>query len=116
MSRGPRRQLRTAVPGRRAATATRRAAVAGAGLLAVLLLASCAAQGNPEASGASSAGFWYGLWHGLILPVTFVVSLFNDDVGIYEVANKGHWYDLGFLLGAGGLGIPGFLTSRGRKR
>ncbi len=47
------------------------------------------------------------MWHGLILPVTFVVSLFAEDVSIYEVHNSGHWYDFGFLLGAGGLaGAP----------
>ena len=27
--------------------------------------------------GAVPAGFWAGFWHGLIAPITFVVSLFN---------------------------------------
>jgi hypothetical protein len=76
----------------------------------VLALSACAAEANPEVVADSSVGFWMGLWHGLILPVTFVVSLFNDNVGIYEVVNKGHLYDLGFLLGAGGLSVPGFLS------
>jgi hypothetical protein len=31
------------------------------------------------------AGFWLGLWHGIICPVTFLISLFNDNVNIYEV-------------------------------
>lgn len=88
-----------------------------AGLLAIvlvsgLLLASCAAQVNPDATTGEELGFWYGLWHGLILPVTFVVSLFTDTVGIYEVDNNGNWYNFGFLVGAGGLGLPGFLTRR----
>jgi hypothetical protein len=85
----------------------------------VLLLAGCAAGPNPNvATGPDPAGFWLGLWQGLILPVTFVVSLFNDDVGIYEVANRGHLYDLGFLLGAGGLSLPGFLSNSrpGRRK
>lgn len=83
--------------------------------LGLVLLTACAAGANPETSDAASApGFFYGLWHGLILPVTFVVSLFNDDVGIYEVANSGHWYDLGFLLGAGGLALPGIFSARAR--
>lgn len=85
-------------------------------LLLLLALTACAAPANPEVVDTSSApGFWLGLWQGLILPVTFVVSLFNDDVGIYDVANNGHWYDLGFVLGAGGLSLPGFLT-RNRSR
>ena len=46
-----------------------------------------------------AAGFWLGLWHGVITPITFVVSLFTDDVSIYEVRNSGNWYDFGFVLG-----------------
>jgi len=49
------------------------------------------------------AGFWTGLWHGIILPITFIISLFNKDVGIYEVFNSGGWYNFGFLWGVGGL-------------
>ena len=66
----------------------------------VLLLAGCAAGANPGAGG-DGAGFWLGLWHGLIAPVAFVVSLFRDGVGIYEVDNTGAWYDFGFVLGLG---------------
>jgi hypothetical protein len=67
---------------------------------ALLLLTSCAAGGNEVAGGAGSQpGFWYGLWHGFITPVTFVISLFTDDVGIYEVRNSGAWYDFGYVLG-----------------
>jgi hypothetical protein len=49
---------------------------------------------------AEPAGFWAGLWHGLILPITFFISLFNPGVGIYETNNNGGWYNFGFLLGA----------------
>ncbi len=74
-------------------------------LLTALLLAGCAAQANaledmPNEEG-EVAGFWLGLWHGIIAPITFVVSLFNRNVGIYEVYNNGGWYNLGFLLGLG---------------
>lgn len=67
---------------------------------ALLLLTSCAADGNAAAGGAGSQpGFLYGLWHGFITPVTFLISLFTDDVGIYEVRNTGAWYDFGYVLG-----------------
>lgn len=82
-------------------------------LLAVtaLLLTSCAAGANPDVTSAhGTPGFWMGLWQGLILPVTFVVSLFNAHVGIYATHNTGHLYDLGFVVGAGGLAAPGFLS------
>jgi hypothetical protein len=51
-------------------------------------------------AGARPAGFWAGLWHGLISPITFLVSLFYAGVRIYEINNKGRWYDFGFILGA----------------
>lgn len=51
--------------------------------------------------GAQPAGFLGGLWHGLILPVTFFVSLVYPGVRIYEKTNEGRWYDFGFLIGAG---------------
>ncbi|WP_156946346.1 hypothetical protein [Clostridium akagii] len=49
---------------------------------------------------AKRAGFWAGLWHGLIAPITFIISIFNVNVRIYETNNRGRLYDLGFMLGA----------------
>jgi hypothetical protein len=68
-------------------------------VLVVLLLGACAAGGNDTVQGPDPAGFWLGLWHGIISPITFLVSLFRDDVNIYEVHNNGNWYDAGFMLG-----------------
>jgi hypothetical protein len=39
------------------------------------------------------------LWHGLICPIAFVVSLFTPAVRMYEVNNRGRLYDFGFLMG-----------------
>jgi hypothetical protein len=88
------------------------------GLLA-LLLAACAAGANPEVGAAADgtvAGFWHGLWHGFISPVTFVISLFSDGVNLYEVHNSGNWYDLGFVIGAGILFGGGPIGARARRR
>lgn len=46
-------------------------------------------------------GFLFGLWHGIIAPVSFVASLFFDDIAMYAVNNNGGWYDFGFVIGAG---------------
>lgn len=51
-------------------------------------------------TGATPAGFWAGFWHGLILPLSFLVSLFNTNVRVYEKNNRGRWYDFGFIIGA----------------
>jgi hypothetical protein len=51
--------------------------------------------------GARPAGFLGGLWHGIIAPITFIVSLFASEVSIYETNNNGRWYEFGFMLGIG---------------
>ena len=51
--------------------------------------------------GAKPAGFLGGLWHGIVAPITFVVSLFVGGVSIYETNNNGRWYEFGFMLGIG---------------
>jgi len=93
------------------------------GLILVLLLvvlSACAAGANPAvgaaAEGGDIAGFWLGLWHGFIAPVTFVISLFTDNVNLYEVHNNGNWYDFGFVLGAGILFGGGSRGARGARR
>jgi hypothetical protein len=45
------------------------------------------------------AGILLGIWHGVISPITLVVSFVNPDVQMYEVHNDGSQYNLGFLLG-----------------
>ncbi len=72
--------------------------------LTLLLVAGCAAGPNemvnsPDEEG-KIAGFWQGLWHGAISPITFIISLFSDTIHIYEIHNNGGWYNFGFLLGA----------------
>ena len=90
-------------------------------VLVVLVAVGCAAGPNVAAGGAApEAGFWLGLWHGIIAPVTFVISLFTDDVSIYEVHNSGNWYDFGYVLGLamafGGTAGSGSAAGRRRER
>ncbi len=66
-------------------------------IVALFLLSSCAA-GNAKFD-INPAGFWMGLWHGFISLFTFIISLFNDHVSIYEIHNSGKLYNLGFILG-----------------
>jgi hypothetical protein len=86
----------------------------------VLFLAACTAGPNsfidtPSPDGYT-AGFLAGLWHGFIAPVTFVISLFSDNINIYEVHNSGGWYDFGFVLGAGILFGGGSKASCSRRK
>lgn len=66
-----------------------------------ICLVSCTAEtyNLTQCVSTNEKGFWYGLWHGIISPITFIVSLFSDSVGIYEANNNGGWYNFGFMLG-----------------
>ncbi len=64
------------------------------------VLAVAGPNSKYQQPGALPAGFLGGLWHGMILPITFIVSLFTMNVRIYETHNSGRWYDFGFLIGA----------------
>ena len=64
----------------------------------VLLLMACTAGGE-QFTTETPAGFWYGLWHGIIAFISLIIHLFNDTVMVYERNNTGGWYDFGFLLG-----------------
>jgi len=66
-------------------------------LLAIFFLSSCTA-GNQKFD-IDPAGFWMGMWHGAITVVSFIISLFNDSVTIYESNNTGWPYNLGYVLG-----------------
>jgi hypothetical protein len=90
-------------------------------LLIVLLavVAGCAPGPNdlektPNKAG-QVAGFWRGLWQGMIAPITFIISVFNRSVRFYEVHNNGAWYDFGFVLGAG-LFLSGGILGRYKKK
>ena len=81
-------------------------------LSVILLLSGCADTVTfAEASTIAPVGFWHGLWHGFIAPIAWVISLFDSDVAIYAIYNNGGWYDFGYVLGIGGLGIR-FTTSK----
>lgn len=67
-------------------------------LSVMLLLTSCTA-GSEQFSPETPAGFFWGLWHGVISVITLLIHLFNENVAVYEINNTGGWYDFGFLLG-----------------
>ena len=98
----------------------RMTACLGCLLVLVFLLASCAPGPNSAEKTADQqgkiAGFWKGLWHGLISPITFIISLFTKNVRLYEVHNNGGWYNFGFVIGAGLFLQGGILGSRKARK
>lgn len=77
-------------------------------LLLLITLSGCT-PGDGANSESRLAGFFTGIWHGWIAPVTLIFSIFNKNIGIYEVYNTGFWYDLGYYMaiisGFGGLAL-----------
>lgn len=85
-----------------------------AGLLAVLTISLVACASQPAGQSGAPA-FLGGLWHGVIAPVAFVISLFDNDVRMYAFPNAGRWYDFGFLLGIGVWGGGAGASAAGRR-
>ena len=78
-------------------------------LVAMMLLLTACAPGDGANTAEHPAGFFSGVWHGWIAPVTLVISIFNRHIHIYEVNNIGFWYDFGYYMaiisGFGGLAL-----------
>jgi len=77
-------------------------------LISIAILSSC--MPNPtEAMIKKPAGFFMGVWHGWIAPLSLIIGFFNDTTRIYEPNNTGWWYDFGFYMaiisGFGGLSL-----------
>lgn len=81
------------------------------GVFAMLLVMTFALTGCTPGGGSYSpdnpAGFFWGIWHGWIAPISLVLGFFSSGVRIYEVNNTGWLYDLAFYMavisGFGGL-------------
>lgn len=73
-------------------------------LVLVFSMSGCADHVSFEqASAMIPVGFWFGIWHGMILPFSWIASWFSSDVAIYAIYNNGGMYDAGFVLGAGSI-------------
>jgi hypothetical protein len=87
-------------------------------IFVLLLIFSVSCANSEEVNACLTGkkyGFWWGLWHGIIAPIDFVIMLFKDDVTMYAQNNNGAWYALGFLIGSGGWGFLGGKGSRRRR-
>jgi hypothetical protein len=85
-------------------------------ILVLALVVGCAAGENNDWTEADPAGFFAGLWHGALLLIALIVSFFTDEVTIYEVANNGTWYHIGYVLGILAVYGGGTKVSCGKSR
>ena len=71
--------------------------------------------GGRTYSAQERAGFFSGVWHGWIAPISLIVGLFKTGIRIYEPFNTGWWYDFGFYIAVIS-GFGGVALSRKRKK
>jgi len=82
-------------------------------LFVALFLTTGCAPGSERFTEENPAGFWWGIWHGMIWFITFLMGIFTGGrYTIYEAANNGGWYNFGFLIGIGVMFGGGGLASR----
>ena len=74
----------------------------------VSILSGCF-PGDGKATVGDPAGFFSGIWHGWIAPLSLILGIFTDNIRVYEMNNTGWWYDLGFYMaiisGFGGISL-----------
>lgn len=82
--------------------------------LLAMMLTGCM-PGDQKYTQEDPAGFFWGVWHGWIAPLSLIFGFFNDTTRIYEINNSGLWYDLGFYVAIIS-GFGGFGLSRKKKK
>ena len=83
-------------------------------LILLITIAGCA-PGSGTYHSNRKAGFFSGVWHGWIAPVSLIIGIFNSSIRVYETNNTGWWYDFGFYM-AVIAGFGGLSLTRRKKR
>ena len=83
-------------------------------LITLITVAGCM-PGDGSYTAEEPAGFFWGVWHGLIAPISLIWGLFNADIRLYEPINNGWAYDLGFYIAVVG-GFSSFFSSSKQKK
>jgi len=84
-------------------------------IINLILLTGCV-PGDDTHTSSNPAGFFWGIWHGWIAPISLVLGLFNKNIRIYEVVNIGWWYDLGYYMAIiSGFGSLSLFRNKGSK-
>lgn len=84
--------------------------------LLMILLSGCV-PGDGSYTDENRAGFFWGIWHGWLAPVSLIMGIFNNQLRVYETLNTGWWYDLGFYMAIiSGFGSLSFFRKKETKK
>ena len=86
-------------------------------LIALITIVGCM-PGDGNHTADEPAGFFWGIWHGWIAPISLIWGLlFNPEIRIYEPSNSGWAYDFGFYIAViSGFGGVSFSRSAGKRK
>lgn len=82
-------------------------------LLLMTFLTGCI-PGDGKNTENNKAGFFWGVWHGWVAPVSLIIGIFRDNISIYEENNVGWFYDFGYYIAVIS-GFGGIALSRKKK-
>ena len=78
-------------------------------IIILLVTLSACAPGTGANTAENPAGFFSGVWHGWIAPISLIWGIFNKSIRVYEPYNTGWFYDFGFYIaiigGFGGISL-----------
>ncbi|WP_350344328.1 hypothetical protein PRVXT_000724 [Proteinivorax tanatarense] len=83
-------------------------------ILTFLMLLTGCIPGDGSYTEEQPAGFFWGIWHGWVAPISLIIGIFNEGIRIYEPINTGSAYDFGFYLAVVG-GFGGISFARKNK-
>jgi len=76
--------------------------------MTMILLTGCV-PGDGTNNAQHPAGFFWGIWHGWVAPISLIIGIFKENIRLYETHNAGWWYDFGFYIavisGFGGVSL-----------
>jgi len=85
----------------------------------IVIFSSCI-PGDGKNTSDNEAGFFWGIWHGWVAPISLIIGFFDRNIRIYEKNNIGWLYDLGFYIaiigGFGGLSLTRWRLRESRRR
>jgi hypothetical protein len=94
---------------------SRKILAVGVVMMVLLVVLSGCVPGDGANWEGRPAGFFSGIWHGWIAPFSLIYSIFNRDIGIYEIHNNGFLYDLGYYMAIIS-GFGGITLSRKKRK
>jgi hypothetical protein len=76
--------------------------------LCLISIAGCI-PGDGNNTPQKPAGFFWGIWHGWLAPISLIIGIFKKNIRLYETCNSGWLYDFGFYIavisGFGGISL-----------